>query len=76
MAKIAADLSSHYVLGYYTNNTRWDGGSRRLTVKLKSTSRAIRARREFRAPTEEEMSSIRNSRSATPAAAPPRARQR
>ena len=40
MAKIAADLSSHYVLGYYTNNTRWDGGARRLTVKLKSTGKA------------------------------------
>ena len=70
MAKIAADLSSHYVLGYYTNNTRWDGGARRLTVKLKSTGKAVRARREYRAPTEEEMSSIRNARSATPAAAP------
>ena len=70
MAKIAADLSSHYVLGYYTNNTRWDGGARKLTVKLKSTGKAIRARREYRAPTEEEMSNIRNSRSATPAAAP------
>ena len=23
--KIADDLSSHYVLGYYTNNTKWDG---------------------------------------------------
>ena len=70
MAKIAADLSSHYVLGYYTNNTRWDGGARKLTVKLKSTGKAIRARREYRAPTEEEMSNIRNSRSAAPAAAP------
>ncbi len=70
MAKIAADLSSHYVLGYYTNNTRWDGGARKLTVKLKSTGKAVRARREFRAPTEEEMSSIRNSRTASPAAAP------
>jgi VWFA-related protein len=70
MAKISADLSSHYVLGYYTNNTRWDGGSRRLTVKLKSTGKAIRARREFRAPTEAEMAGIRNARSATPAAAP------
>ena len=70
MAKIAADLSSHYVLGYYTNNTRWDGGARKLTVKLKSTGKAVRARREYRAPTEEEMSNIRNSRSATPAAAP------
>ena len=70
MAKIAADLSSHYVLGYYTSNTRWDGGARKLTVKLKSTGKAIRARREYRAPTEEEMSNIRNARTAAPAAAP------
>jgi VWFA-related protein len=70
MSRIADDLSSHYVLGYYTNNTRWDGGTRKLTVKLKSTGKAIRARREFRAPTEEEMTSIRNARTATPAAAP------
>ena len=45
MAKIAADLSSHYVLGYYTNNTRWDGGARKLTVKLKSTGKASAAYR-------------------------------
>jgi VWFA-related protein len=70
MTKIADDLSSHYVLGYYTNNTRWDGGTRKLTVKLKSTGKAIRARREYRAPTEEEMSAIRSARSAAPAAAP------
>ena len=37
---------------------------------MKSTGKAIRARREYRAPTEEEMSNIRNSRSAAPAAAP------
>ena len=71
MTKIADDLSSHYVLGYYTSNTRWDGGTRKLTVKLKSTGKAIRARREYRAPTEEEMSAIRSARSAAPAAAPP-----
>ena len=69
MAKIADDLSSHYVLGYYTNNTRWDGGARKLTVQLKSTGKAIRARREYRAPTEEEMAGIRNARSAAAAAA-------
>ena len=71
MAKIAADLSSHYVLGYYTEQHPLGRRQpRKLTVKLKSTGKAVRARREFRAPTEEEMSSIRNARSATPAAAP------
>ena len=70
MAKIADDLSSHYVLGYYTSNTRWDGGARKLTVKLKSTGKAIRARREYRAPTEDEMAAIRAARTAAPAAPP------
>jgi VWFA-related protein len=65
LAKVADDLSSHYVLGYYTNNTRWDGQTRKLTVRLKSSGQTVRARREYRAPTEEEMSAIRNARSAT-----------
>ena len=63
LTKIAEDLSSHYVLGYYTNNTKWDGRPRRLTVRLKSTGQTVRARREYRAPTEAEMASIRDSRS-------------
>jgi VWFA-related protein len=63
LGKIADDLSSHYVLGYYTSNTRWDGRTRKLTVKLKATGQSIRARREYRAPTEEEMEAIRNFRS-------------
>jgi VWFA-related protein len=71
MTKIAEDLSSHYVLGFYTNNTRWDGRARKLTVKLKSTGQTIRARREYRAPTEEEMTALRTSTSAAAAAAAP-----
>lgn len=72
LSKVADDLSSHYVLGYYTSNTRWDGRARKLTVRLKPGGQTIRARREYRAPTEEEMAAIRNARSAaaTPAAAP------
>jgi hypothetical protein len=71
MTKIAEDLSSHYVLGFYTNNTRWDGRARKLTVKLKSTGQTIRARREYRAPTEEEMNALRTSTDAAAAAAAP-----
>jgi VWFA-related protein len=76
MGKIADDLSSHYVLGYYTSNTRWDGATRKITVRLKSTGKSIRARREYRAPTEEEMSALRsNTSAAAAAAAPPSAGQ-
>jgi VWFA-related protein len=56
--KIASDLSSHYVLGYYTSNATWNGGTRRITVKLKSNGERVRARREYRAPTKEEMEMI------------------
>lgn len=63
LGKVADDLSSHYVLGYYTNNTRWDGRIRKITVRLKPSGRPVRARREYRAPTEAEMTSIRESRS-------------
>ncbi len=71
LGRVAEDLSSHYVLGYYTNNTRWDGRPRKLTVRLKASGRTIRARREYRAPTEAEMAAIRNA--STAAAAGPAA---
>ncbi len=68
MSRIADDLSSHYVLGYYTNNTRWDGRTRKLTVRLKPGGQAIRARREYRAPTTAEMAAIASAGSAAAAA--------
>jgi VWFA-related protein len=72
LRRIADDQSSHYVLGYYTSNTNWNGATRQITVKLRSTGENLRARREYRAPTEAEMAAIRNVRSAAdaPAAAP------
>ncbi len=62
LRQVADDLSSHYVLGYYTSNTQWDGRTRKLTVRLKATGQTIRARREYRAPTEAEMAAIRTAR--------------
>ena len=35
LKKVTDDLSSHYVLGYYSSNTTWNGASRQITVKLK-----------------------------------------
>jgi VWFA-related protein len=72
LKKVADDLSSHYVLGYYTTNTTWNGATRRISVRLKETGEKLRARREYRAPTEAEMAAIRevSSRVATGPAPP------
>ena len=49
--RIADDLAAYYVLGYYTTNTKFDGGLRNIKVRYKSNGGAIRARRQYRAPT-------------------------
>ena len=69
MKRIADDLAAYYVLGYYTTNTTFDGGIRKISVKLKG--RSIRARREYRAPTQTEiaaMASAGSAQSSSPAA--------
>jgi VWFA-related protein len=63
--RIADDLAAYYLLGYYTTNTKFDGGVRKLTVKV--NGKTIRARREYRAPTEAELAAMAAPR---PAAAP------
>src|SRR4030095_12348970 len=35
--RIADDLAAYYVLGYYTTNTRFDGGIRKITVRMKGS---------------------------------------
>jgi len=57
--RIGDDLSGSYVLGYYPINTKADGRIRRLTVRVKGLKDPVRARREYRAPTEEEVASMR-----------------
>ena len=68
--RIGQDLSASYILGYYPTNTKPDGRIRRITVRLKGTREAVRARREYRALTEEEMASMRSATASRPAPAP------
>jgi VWFA-related protein len=68
LRRVADDLSGMYVLGYYSSNTTWDGRLRRITVRLKPSGATVRARREYRAPTEAEIATLRN----PPAPAPSR----
>src|SRR4051794_20728971 len=72
LSRIADDLQSYYVLGYYTSNTRWDGKLRSIKVRLNPKGETIRARRQYRAPTQEEiaaMSAALSRPTATPAPA-------
>jgi VWFA-related protein len=56
--RIADDLAAYYLLGYYTTNTKFDGGLRKITVRTRSDRKAIRARTEYRAPTEAEIAAM------------------
>jgi VWFA-related protein len=69
MKRIAADLAAYYVLGYYTTNTRFDGGIRSIKVQLKANGKAVRARRQYRAPTQAEITALAAGVGATSSAA-------
>ena len=70
LTRISNDLQAYYVLGYYTTNTKWDGGVRSIKVKLKSGRSTIRARRQYRAPTLKEIAAMSAALSPPPAPAP------
>jgi VWFA-related protein len=65
--RIAADMSSYYLLGYYATNTKPDGRFRTVTVRVKQAGVAVRARKGYRAPTEEELAAARVTAPASPA---------
>jgi VWFA-related protein len=80
MKKIADDLGAYYLLGYYTTNTKFDGGLRSIKVRLKASGKTVRARRQYRAPTEAEIAALAagvgtSSSSAPAAPAPPSPRE-
>jgi VWFA-related protein len=65
LRKISDDLTSYYLLGYYSTNSKLDGGYRSLKVRVKRPGVAVRARRGYRAASTEEVA-----RSRAAAAAP------
>jgi len=64
LQRIVDDLSSYYLFGYYSTNTKLDGRFRNITVRVKRPGVRVRARRGYRGRTADELIS-----SATGAAA-------
>ena len=59
LKRIAGDLTSYYLLGYYSTNRRLDGKFRSIKVIVKRPGIEVRARNGYRAATEAEMMSTR-----------------
>jgi VWFA-related protein len=58
LRRIAADNGSHYLLGYSSTNAKRDGKMRSITVRLKKTGDEIRARRQYRAPSMDDIQDL------------------
>jgi VWFA-related protein len=59
LERVADSLSAYYLVSYSSPNTKFDGGYRRIDVKVKRAGVVVQARRGYRAPTEAEMSALR-----------------
>jgi len=55
LKRIVDDLSSYYLLGYYTTNTKLDGRFRSISVRLRRPGITVRARKGYRGYTETEL---------------------
>lgn len=71
LTRVVNDAAPHYLLGYYTTNTKWDGRVRTIRITLKKTGAPIRGRRFYRAPTREEIAAMSAPRVAGPAGPTP-----
>jgi VWFA-related protein len=57
--RMADDLTSYYLLGYYSTNSKLDGKFRNIKVRSKRPGVEIRSRRGYSAPTPEEVAKAR-----------------
>ena len=55
LKRIVADLSSYYLLGYYSTNTKLDGRYRNVTIRVRRPGVQVRARRGYRGLTADEL---------------------
>jgi VWFA-related protein len=75
LTRIVADMTSYYLVGYYSSNTKPDGRFRKITVRVTRPGVEVRARRGYKAATPEELGPPAGAGPATAAAGPPAAVQ-
>lgn len=68
LKRIADDLSSYYLFGYYSTNTKLDGRYRTITVRVKQPGVRVRARRGYRARTADQVVAAATMAAVDPAA--------
>lgn len=66
LKRITDDLSSYYLLGYYSTNTQLDGRFRSISVRVTRPGVRVRARRGYRGRTAEEVLSGAGAAAETP----------
>ena len=59
LRRVVADAGPHYLLGYATSNAKRDGKIRTIKVRLKKDGTEIRARKWYRAPTNEDVKDVK-----------------
>jgi VWFA-related protein len=65
LKRIATDLSSYYLLGYYSSNAKLDGKYHTIKVRVKRPGIEVRARKGYTSPTEEEVLSAKRAAAAS-----------
>jgi len=58
LRRVVDDLSSYYLLGYYSTNTKSDGSYRAIKVRVKRPGVDVRHRRGYRAATKAELAEM------------------
>ena len=64
LKRISDDLTSYYLLGYYSTNTKLDGRFRTLKVNIRQPGIDVRARRGYKAATADEVAAARSAAAA------------
>jgi VWFA-related protein len=59
LQRIVSDTGPHYLLGYYSTNSKRDGKVRSIRVQLKKYGNVIQSRRFYRAPGKEDLEASR-----------------
>ena len=66
LQRVVADLSTYYLMSYYSTNTALDGKYRTITVRAKRPGVEVRARKGYRAATAAEMATPTSAAAAAP----------